>query len=319
MLNRMEMVRIFCTAAEAGSFREAATRLGISPQGVTRAIQALETELGESLFHRNTRQVSITAFGQDYAKDARSALDHFDTLFRSHRTEPELSGRVGITAPHAIGRRFLIPFLQPLAAAHPDLQFDLRLEDQMTDAVEAHIDIGIRVGVIRDRRYVARALAPVPFYVVACPSLIGQKTPPKSLDALAKLPLSVLIDRKNGRPWPWLFADGQTFAPRQPALICDDPDTECKPPWQACVLAKFLPIWLSLICGQESWLPFWLITLQHHGICSYTARSRVLYRSGCDWCTTTLSRLSQTPSYFPRAWGHSLNTCQQSSAFGRFC
>jgi DNA-binding transcriptional LysR family regulator len=74
MLNRMEMVRIFCTAAEAGSYREAATRLGISPQGVTRAIQALETELGESLFHRNTRQVSITAFGQDYAKDARSAL-----------------------------------------------------------------------------------------------------------------------------------------------------------------------------------------------------------------------------------------------------
>ena len=226
MLNRMEMVRIFCTAAEAGSFREAATRLGISPQGVTRAIQALETELGESLFHRSTRQVSITAFGQDYAKDARSALEHFDTLFRSHRMEPELSGRVGITAPHAIGRRFLIPFLQPLAAAHPDLQFDLRLEDQMTDAVEAHIDIGIRVGVIRDRRYVARALAPVPFYVVASPALIEQKTIPRSLDALAQLPLSVLIDQKNGRPWPWLFADGQTFTPRQPALICDDPDTE---------------------------------------------------------------------------------------------
>ncbi|WP_132654582.1 LysR family transcriptional regulator, partial [Pseudomonas aeruginosa] len=188
MLNRMEMVRIFCTAAEAGSFREAATRLGISPQGVTRAIQALETELGESLFHRNTRQVSITAFGQDYAKDARSALEHFDTLFRSHRMEPELSGRVGITAPHAIGRRFLIPFLQPLASAHPDLQFDLRLEDQMTDAVEAHIDIGIRVGIIRDRRYVARALAPVPFYVVASPALIEQKTTPRSLDALAQLP-----------------------------------------------------------------------------------------------------------------------------------
>ncbi|MFK1392511.1 LysR family transcriptional regulator [Pseudomonas aeruginosa] len=99
MLNRMEMVRIFCTAAEAGSFREAATRLGISPQGVTRAIQALETELGESLFHRNTRHVSITAFGQDYAKDARSALEHFDTLFRSHSVGPERSGRVGITAP----------------------------------------------------------------------------------------------------------------------------------------------------------------------------------------------------------------------------
>ncbi|MFO7028206.1 LysR family transcriptional regulator [Pseudomonas aeruginosa] len=62
------MVRIFCTAAEAGSFREAATRLGISPQGVTRAIQALETELGESLFHcfrsglRQRCQVSSGSF-----------------------------------------------------------------------------------------------------------------------------------------------------------------------------------------------------------------------------------------------------------------
>ncbi len=226
MLNRMEMVRIFCTAAEAGSFREAATRLGISPQGVTRAIQALETELGESLFHRNTRHVSITAFGQDYAKDARSALEHFDTLFRSHSVGPERSGRVGITAPQAIGRRYLIPFLQPLIAAHPGLQFDLRLEDQMTDAVEAHVDIGIRVGIIRDRRYVARALAPVPFYVVASPSLVEQKPTPESLEALDQLPLSVLIDQKNGRPWPWLFADGHTFTPRQPTLICDDADTE---------------------------------------------------------------------------------------------
>ena len=78
-----------------------------------------------------------------------------------------------------------------------------------------------------------------------------------------------------------------------------------KPPWQACALAKFLAIWLSPICGQASWFLFWLISLQRHGICSYTARSRALYRSGCDWCTTILSRLSQTPSYFPKAWGHS--------------
>ena len=78
-----------------------------------------------------------------------------------------------------------------------------------------------------------------------------------------------------------------------------------KPPWQACALAKFLPIWLSPICGQASWFLFWLISLQRHGICSYTARSRALYRNGCDWYTTTLSWPSQTPSYFPKAWGHS--------------
>ncbi|MGV8920547.1 MAG: LysR family transcriptional regulator [Pseudomonas sp.] len=226
MLNRIEMVRIFCAAAESRSFREAATRLGISPQGVTRAIQALESELGEPLFHRNTRQVNITAFGQRYAQEARMALEHFDALFRANRAEPEFTGRIGITAPQAIGRRYLIPFLQPLIAAHPALQFDLRLDDQMTDAVEAQIDIGIRVGMIRDRRYVARALAPVPLCVVASPELIEKTGIPGSLEALDQCPLSVLIDQKNGRPWPWLFADGQTFNPTRPTLICDDAETE---------------------------------------------------------------------------------------------
>lgn len=228
MLNRMEMVRIFCAAAESGSFREAASRLGISPQGVTRAVQALESELGEPLFHRNTRQVHITAFGEGYAQQARLALEQFDALFRAHRAEAEFSGRIGITAPQAIGQRYLVPFLQPLMAAHPALQFDLRLDDQMTDAVEAQIDIGIRVGLIKDRRYVARSLAAVPMCVVASPALINTLGAPGALSELDNFPLTVLMDRKNGRPWPWLFADGHSFLPKQPALICDDAETELR-------------------------------------------------------------------------------------------
>ena len=44
-------------AAEADSFRDAAARLGMSPQGVTRAVQELEAHYGELLFHRTTRSV----------------------------------------------------------------------------------------------------------------------------------------------------------------------------------------------------------------------------------------------------------------------
>ena len=57
MLNRLEMLRIFCCAAELGSFKEAAIRLAISPQAVTRAVQELERLQGELLFHRNSRQL----------------------------------------------------------------------------------------------------------------------------------------------------------------------------------------------------------------------------------------------------------------------
>ncbi len=228
MLNRVEMLRIFCAAAESDTFREAASRLGTSPQSVTRAIKELENTLGEMLFHRSTRQIHITAFGEDLVRQARETLSGFDQLFTRHTgiEENGLAGRVGITAPHAIGRLYLLEFLKPLMSKHPELRIDVRFDDEMTDAVEAQVDIGIRVGYIRDRRYIARAAGTVPFHVVAAPQLVASMGQPLTLDELKQRPLSVLIDRKTGRPWPWVFADGQTFMPESAAFTCDDPEAE---------------------------------------------------------------------------------------------
>ncbi|MEK1940313.1 MAG: LysR family transcriptional regulator [Pseudomonas sp.] len=228
MLNRMELLKILCAAADANSFRDAATRLSISPQSVTRAIQELEQQFGEILFHRNTRQVQITAFGQSLVEQARQTLDSVDQLFQRNRrsASDEISGRVGLTAPHAIGRRFLVQLLVPLLREHPGLQVELRLEDEMTDAVSAQIDIGIRVGMIRDRRYIARQMAKVPLWVVASPELVANGGAPTSLDELQQRPLSALIDRRSGRPWPWSFADNRQLMPDNAAFISDDPEAE---------------------------------------------------------------------------------------------
>jgi DNA-binding transcriptional LysR family regulator len=228
MHNRLELVRIFCTAAESTSFREAATRLGISPQTVTRAIQELESQLGEPLFHRNTRHIQITASGERLARQSRQALANFDQLFerQAETARMDIRGRVGITAPRAIGRRYLLTFLQPILDQHPGLQVELRLEDQLTDSVEAQIDIGIRVGAVRDRGYVARPVAGVPLFIVASPALLSKTEPPDGLEALAKSPLSFLIDRKIGRPWPWLFAQREQFHPENVFFTCDDAEVE---------------------------------------------------------------------------------------------
>ncbi|MFC6211584.1 MULTISPECIES: LysR family transcriptional regulator [Rahnella] len=49
MLDKLDALRIFCTAAETLKFRETAVRLGIAPQLVTRGIAELEKQLGEML------------------------------------------------------------------------------------------------------------------------------------------------------------------------------------------------------------------------------------------------------------------------------
>lgn len=225
MLNRLELLKILCAAADAGSFREAATRLSLSPQSVTRAIQELEQQFGEILFHRNTRQVQITAFGQSLVEQARQTLESVEQLFQRNGGE-QISGRVGITAPHAIGRRFLVQLLVPLLREHPKVQVELRLEDEMTDAVSAQIDVGIRVGMIRDRRYIARPMAKVPLHVVASPALLAAGGAPQSIDELQQRPLSALIDRRSGKPWPWMFANNEHLMPEPAAFISDDPEAE---------------------------------------------------------------------------------------------
>lgn len=228
MLNRLEMMRIFCAAAEASSFKEAAARLGVSPQAVTRAVKELEHKVGEPLFYRNTRQMRITDFGEHLANRARDKISGIDDLFKSSDKQPDadIAGIVRITAPTTIGRRFLLPILNKIAVEHPHIILDLRLSDMITNVVEQQIDIGVRVGFLRDSSFVARATSKISFFVVASPELIARVGNPGSTKALLDLPAIGLVDKSSGKPWPWYFSDDQQFVPRATAFITDDAETE---------------------------------------------------------------------------------------------
>jgi DNA-binding transcriptional LysR family regulator len=227
MLNHLELMRMFCAAAEAASFKEAATRLGVAPQAITRAIKELELFFGEPLFYRNTRQIRITDFGEQLASRARDAVSGVDALFAGGaRPAADLSGTVRITAPTVIGRRFLLPVLSQLAHDYPQISLDLRLSDTISDVVEQQIDIGIRVGFLRDSSFIARAVTKIAFLAVGTPELIARVGKPTSVQALLDLPTVALVDTSAGRRWPWYFASGQQFVPRATAFVTDDPEAE---------------------------------------------------------------------------------------------
>jgi DNA-binding transcriptional LysR family regulator len=227
-MNRLELLRVFCVAAEADNFKAAATRLSVSPQVVTRAIQALEEAQSELLFHRNTRGVRLTDFGAAFASRARALLNGCDALFPDQRRarDAEAMGLVRITAPASLGRSRLMPIVAGLLKKHPDLRIDLRLSDARADVVDEKIDIGVRAGFVRDNRFVARKLAKLSFHVVGTPTLVAKQGVPKRIEDLANLRLTALLDVNTGRPWPWLFAGGRQFVPDAPILLSDDVDAE---------------------------------------------------------------------------------------------
>eukprot|EP01133_Synstelium_polycarpum_P015667 gene15667-18614_t len=224
----IELLRIFRAAAESRSFRDAAVRLRTSPQGVTRAIQQLEQHYGELLFHRSTRQVRITSFGEGLLDQVRPALDRFEELWRTPGADQKapLSGTVCITAPHSLGTRAVLPALERVASRHPGITLDVRLSDRLSNSVDEGIDVGIRVGFMRDSRFVARKAANMRLPIVAAPRLIKKVGVPENIDALSRLPITVALDINTGRPWPWHFKAGRQWTPAAPTLVADNADME---------------------------------------------------------------------------------------------
>ncbi|WP_454721219.1 MULTISPECIES: LysR family transcriptional regulator [Cupriavidus] len=229
-MDRFETLRMFCVAAECQNFREAATRLGVSPQVITRVVKQLEGALGEPLFHRSTRGARLTSFGERLAQRSLQAIAGVDDIFAlgpaaAHEAP---SGIVRIAAPSAIGRRFIARGLAPVLAAHPGLAVDIRLSEVLTNVVDEQIDIGVRIGPMRDSRFVAKAVSKALLYFAGAPGLLARIGHPASKEALLRAPLTALIDRNTGRPWPWTFHDGDQIVPAQPVFVTDDPETECE-------------------------------------------------------------------------------------------
>lgn len=230
MINHLELMRIFCAAAEAESFRAAARRLGISPQTVTRAIQDLETHFGELLFHRSTRQTRVTAFGEALAQRGRGFLEQFDELFQdAHvRQESEIPTQVRVTMTRSLGRICVLPGLLNMARENPHIVLDIRLTDQIANVVDEQIDIGVRIGFMRDNRFVARAVRQTRFVVVGAADLVARRGRPTRVEELAGLPTTALVDANTGKNWPWYFSEGRQWTPAAPSLVTDDPDAECQ-------------------------------------------------------------------------------------------
>ncbi|MGN4151488.1 LysR family transcriptional regulator [Burkholderia gladioli] len=228
-MNRLEALRVFRVAASALNFREAATRLGVSPQVITRVIGQLEAELGEPLFHRSTRGVRLSAFGASLAEQAAQAIAGIDRIFETREAgEPEaIEGVVRIAAPGVLGRRWVVRALAPLLAAHAGMAIDVRLSEVVADVVDEQIDVGVRIGPMRDSGLVARAVSSASLHFAAAPSLV-ERCLPHDRPSLLAAPAVLMIDRNSGRPWPWMFADGQHAMPARAVLTTDDPEAECE-------------------------------------------------------------------------------------------
>ena len=140
----LKELRSFCVAAEYESFRIAAERLFITPSAVSHQIKNLEKMLGEQLFKRGKRGLSLTAKGKALFADVRPLIVELDETFNKHATsEPRVKLRISVQ-PFFCSEMF-VPKLASFRDAHSDIDISVESSDESAEKHPTDADASIRV------------------------------------------------------------------------------------------------------------------------------------------------------------------------------
>jgi len=205
MAATLQLLECFTRVAEEKSFSRAARLLGISKGTVSKAVTALEAELGAKLLLRSSRRVAPTEAGVVLAASGRAVLDE---AMRGERRVRELrdtpAGTVRVNTATGVAAYWLAPALGSFLDAHPRVRVVLDATDERVDVLGGGYDVVVRVGRLADSGLRARRLGTVGLVCLASPAyLAGRGSPRHPADLAAH---DCVTAGQSARPDRWAFA-----------------------------------------------------------------------------------------------------------------
>lgn len=140
-----DQLRYFLRVADVANFTRAAEELGISQPALSRSIQRLEEELGQPVFERQGRSLSLTEAGTLLQGRAQQILSLIEDT-KAKICDDGKSGRLRIGAIPTIAPFFLPDLLRKLSQEFPRAYFIV--QEETTDKLiksctQGEIDVGI--------------------------------------------------------------------------------------------------------------------------------------------------------------------------------
>jgi len=204
-------LRAVSAIAHRGSFRAAASDLGVSTTALSNSIGKLETQLGVRLFNRTTRSVSLTDAGRSFIERTGPALtDILAAIDIARGQQATPSGTLRINAFATAARHILPSLILPFVRDNPQVHIDLITEARLTDIVEDGFDLGVRVEGLVPADMIAVPIGrPMRFAVVAAPDYFENAPKPRSpADLLSHRCIRVRLPK--GAIFKWQFEkDGE--------------------------------------------------------------------------------------------------------------
>jgi len=185
-MDRLDAMTVLLAVVEQGSLSAASRHLRSPLATVSRKVSDLEAHLNAQLLQRSNRKITLTEAGRSYVEAAREILDRVEEAERTAAGEYSApKGELTMTAPIVFGRLHVLPVVVDFLKAYPDINLQLMLGDRLSNLVEDHIDVALRIGNLPDSNLIATRLGAIRRTVYASPDYLKRHALPRHPGDLA--------------------------------------------------------------------------------------------------------------------------------------
>ncbi len=175
----------FLAVFETRSLSAAAKKLGLSQPTLGRHINALEADIGASLFVRSRYGLSPTELAQNMLPHARSMASAASAIQRTTSRKGDVEGTVRLTASEIVGVEILPRILAAFAEKHPLIHIELALTNRTENLLRREADIAIRMKRPVQDALVARKIGDVPVCLYAHESYFENHDMPETMESFS--------------------------------------------------------------------------------------------------------------------------------------
>lgn len=141
----MSLLLAFESSARHESYTRAAAELSLTQSAVSRQVQALEQQLGVTLFRREGRSVVLTDVGRLYQRELSDALGRIRSATLQAIAYQAGGGNLRLATLPTFGSKWLLPRLHEFYAAHPGILVHINSRIEAIDFETSGIDAAIVV------------------------------------------------------------------------------------------------------------------------------------------------------------------------------
>nr|WP_280520194.1 LysR substrate-binding domain-containing protein [Acinetobacter sp. F-1] len=214
----IKTLQAFEQTARLGSVAKAAEVLSLTPSAVSHQIAKLEEMIGQSLFIRGARGVTLTPSGERYYQEVTNIL-HSLVLATEQASNNSPKDSLYIHSSPSFGLLWLMPRLESFKEKYPLIQVNLSCSYENLHFTRDKIDIDIRHGISNWTGVEIRTVRSEKLEVLASPKLLERSPVFKPKDLLKK---ELILSKSTLVTWPQWFAHQGLSIPEFPYTFSFD-------------------------------------------------------------------------------------------------